>query len=158
DIYLGALLPVALLLLLYLAYVALVAWRAPGKCPPLPTDRAAGPHDLRRLGISILLPILLILAMLGLIVTGYAYTLEAAACGRAGTTLYAAVRGELDWARLGDAARSVMRLTAMVFLLLIGASTFSLVFRGFSGDLVLTRLLVGLPGGSSGAVVAVMAV
>jgi tripartite ATP-independent transporter DctM subunit len=157
DIYLGALLPVALLLGLYILYVVLVAWRAPGKCPPLAAD-PRGRADRRRLLLAIVLPILLIVLMLALIVTGYAYTVEAAACGAVGAALYAGLRGELSRARLGETVREVTSLTAMVFLLLIGASTFSLVFRGFSGDLVLTRLLLGLPGGTSGAVIAVMAV
>jgi TRAP-type mannitol/chloroaromatic compound transport system permease large subunit len=77
--------------------------------------------------------------------------------GAIGATLYAFARRQLNLSRLADTVRTVTKLTAMVFMLLLGATTFSLVFRGFGGDVYVTRLLTSLPGGTMGPVAAVMA-
>lgn len=157
DLYLGAIGPVGLLLGLYLLYVAAVAVLFPRACPPLPVHLQRRPA-LMRLLVVLVVPVGFIVAMLGSIITGYIYTVEAAAIGAVCATTYALLRGELNLERMAETVRSVAKLTAMVFLLLIGASTFSLVFRGFSGDVVVTWLLSGLPGGISGAVIVVMAI
>jgi len=107
--------------------------------------------------VTLFTPMLLIAAMLALIVSGLAYTVEAAACGAIAATLYTWLRGELNFVRLAETVRLVAKLTAMVFMLLIGASTFTLVFRGFEGNLLVARILGNVPGGTSGAVAAVMA-
>lgn len=157
HIYLGALLPVALLLVLYIAYVGLVAWRQPHRCPPvaLPAER---PLTARRIVIAIAVPVGLIVGMLGSIVTGWIYTVEAAATGALLVTLLAFVRGELTLERFADSLRTVMRLTAMVFALMIGALTFTLVFRGLEGDVTVARWLAMVPGGPAGATAAAMLV
>jgi TRAP-type mannitol/chloroaromatic compound transport system permease large subunit len=97
--------------------------------------------------VTLILPVTLIVAMLALIIIGFAYTVEAAAAGAVGATLFAVLRGELSLKRLDETMTTVIKLSAMVFMLLIGVSTFTLVFRGFSGDLFVTRLLAGVPGG-----------
>ena len=112
----------------YLAYVVFVAWRHPERCPSPPGAEAR--PNFRRLALTLFTPMALILFMLGLIISGLAYTVEAAATGAIGATIYAFVRRQLDWQRLTETVQQVARLTAMVFLLLIGATTFSLVFRG----------------------------
>lgn len=157
QIYLGAVVPAGLLLALYIAYVVAVAIFAPARCPPSAATLARKVSWVRLIG-TLFVPLGLILAMLAAIVTGLVYTVEAAAIGAVGATIYAFVRGQLDWSRLGETVRSVLKLTSMVFVLLMGATTFSLVFRGFGGDLLVTRLLTGLPGGTLGPVAAVMAV
>ena len=157
HIYLGALLPVGLLLILYIAYVALVAWWQPRRCPPvtLPAER---PLTIRRVVVAIAVPVGLIVGMLGAIVTGWVYTVEAAATGAILVTLLAFARGELTLERFADSLRTVMRLTAMVFALMIGALTFTLVFRGLDGDLTVARWLANVPGGPAGATAAAMVV
>src|SRR5207245_9070118 len=95
---------------------------------------------------------------LGSIVTGRVYTVEAAALGAIVATVYAWVRGELNWLRWAETVRMVMRLTGMMFLLLMGASTFTLVFRGLNGVASVHALLGMLPGGLTIAVPAVFAV
>ncbi len=157
DIYLGSLVPAAILLALYIAYVAGVAILSPERCPAPAAYRLRPPSPLA-LALRLFVPLALILAMLGSIISGLTYTVEAAASGAVGATIYAFIRGQLNLARLADTVRSVMRLTAMVFMLLIGATTFSLVFRGFEGDLFVARVLMTLPGGTLGPVAAVMAV
>jgi tripartite ATP-independent transporter DctM subunit len=157
DIYLGALGPAALVLGLGVAYVVVVAYFRPERCPPSPAV-LAHPPTLGALMFRLFLPLGLIVALLGAIITGLMYTVEAAASGAIGATFYALARRQLTLRRLTETVQSVMKLTAMVFMLLIGATTFSLVFRGFSGDVYVTHLLSSLPGGTIGPVAVVMAV
>jgi len=157
DIYLGALAPVGLLLCLYLAYVVLAAVLKPQLCPPPQAhlDRRSSPLHLL---LTIFVPMGLLALMLGLVISGLAYTVEAAATAGLVATLYAWLRRELNLTRLAETLHLVMKLTAMVFMLLMGASTFSLVFRGFSGDLFVAHLLSQVPGGVLGGTAVVMAI
>jgi tripartite ATP-independent transporter DctM subunit len=157
DIYLGALAPAVLVLGLGIAYVVLVAYFRPERCPPSAEVLAHSP-SFGSLIFRLFLPLGLMLALLGTIIAGLMYTVEAAASGAIGATLYALARRQLTPRRLAETVESVMKLTAMVFMLLIGATTFSLVFRGFSGDVYVTHLLTSLPGGTVGPVAVVMAV
>jgi tripartite ATP-independent transporter DctM subunit len=157
DLYLGALAPAALVLGLGVGYVALTAYLRPERCPPSP-EMLAHRASFGALIFRLFLPLGLIVALLGAIITGMMYTVEAAASGAIGATLYALARGELSLRRLAETVQAVMKLTAMVFMLLIGATTFSLVFRGFSGDVYVTHLLSSLPGGTIGPIAVVMAV
>ena len=75
-----------------------------------------------------------------------------------GALLLAILRRELDVERLRDIMRSTLRISSMVFLILIGASIFSLVFRGYGGDDGVHAMLDALPGGVVGAVIVVMLV
>lgn len=149
--------PVGLLLCCYLAYVIVVAIIAPQACPPRPVEQRQRP-TFKRLLIVLVAPVLLIVLMLASIVTGYIHTVEAAAIGAIAVTMLAMLRGELTLPRLAETVRQVTQLTAMVFTLLIGATTFTLVFRGLGGDASVTKLLGLVPGGFSGAVMAVLAV
>jgi len=110
---------------------------------------------LRRYKVTPITPVPLLLAS---IVTGTIYTVEAAALGAIVATVYAWARGELNWQRWAETVRMVMRLTGMMFLLLMGASTFTLVFRGLNGTQAVHGLLAMLPGGLNFAVFAVFAV
>ena len=96
-------------------------------------------------------PLLLIVAVLGSILAGLATPTEAASVGAVGSILLALSRRELDLQRLREVMRNTTRVTSMVFLILIGASIFSLVFRGFGGDDLVSEILTDLPGGVFGA-------
>ncbi len=137
--------------------MVLVAVAAPKRCPPAEAQLERRRSPLR-LFATILAPLTLLVTMLALIISGLAYTVEAAASGAVAATLYALARRELNLARLAETLRLVLKLTAMVFMLLMGASTFSLVFRGFSGDVFVAHLLSGVPGGVMGATATVMAI
>ena len=158
DLFVGAVIPGLALVLLYVLYLLFVARIKPEMVPPVPEEERAA--DLRALWmrvITVLLPpLLLIVAVLGSILGGLATPTEAASVGAIGAMLLAAQRGELNM----DALRVVMRqttiVTAMVFVIFIGASIFSLVFRGFGGDELVSGLLTSLPGGTVGAVFVVM--
>src|SRR6056297_2423820 len=107
---------------------------------------------------ALLPPLGLILAVLGSILAGIATPTEAAAVGAMGAMLLAIGRRQLDLPRLREIMEGTVRVSSMVFLILIGASVFSVVFRGYGGDDAMAEILSGLPGGVFGAVVVVMLV
>ncbi|HDN69528.1 MAG TPA: TRAP transporter large permease subunit, partial [Gammaproteobacteria bacterium] len=155
DQFSGALIPGLMLVTLYLLYLAFVAWTRPDAMPATTT---ASRRDglLQRIIVSLLPPLLLIVAVLGSILTGIATPTEAASVGAVGAILLALSQRQCTLAIMQDVVRSTTRISCMVFLILIGASVFSLVFRGFGGDEVVAELLHNLPGGKFGAMLAVM--
>lgn len=156
DLFTGALLPGILLVMLYLAYLAVVAWLRPAVMPPIDYKSNQDTSLAMRVVRGLLPPVALIFAVLGSILTGKATPTEAAAVGAAGAIILAALRGQCQPAILREVMAGTTRVTSMVFLILIGASVFSLVFRGLGGDDVVADLLNDLPGGKIGAMVAVM--
>ncbi len=157
DLFAGALLPGLLLVLLYVAYILAVALFRPQLMPA--HEQAAGERvSIVRVLRALAPPLVLILAVLGSILAGLATPTEAAGVGGMGALLLALLRRALDLARLRDIMRSTLRISSMVFLILIGASIFSLVFRGYGGDDGVRAVLEALPGGVIGAVVVVMLV
>ena len=161
DLFVGALIPGLLLVGLYVAYLIIVAIVRPAKLPALPESER---RELSRAGLGtrvvkvLLPPLLLIVAVLGSIIAGIATPTEAAAVGAAGSLVLAMVHRQLNLERLREVMRSTVRISSMVFLILLGASIFSLVFRGYGGDAAVRHLLEGLPGGVAGAVIVVMLV
>ena len=159
DLFAGALLPGLLLVALYAGYLALTAWLRPAAMPALDAEaRAAARGGRGSLLRGLLAPLLLIGTVLGSIMAGVATPTEAAGLGAAGAMLLAAARNALNLATLRETARNTARITSMVFLILVGASLFSLVFSAYGGDDAVRRLLQDLPGGKVGAVTLVMAV
>ncbi|MEA2093571.1 MAG: TRAP transporter large permease subunit, partial [Pseudomonadota bacterium] len=159
DLFTGALLPGLLLVSLYLLYLAYVAWSRPGAMPAPPAGSAGelqGLALLRRVVQVLLPPLLLIIAVLGSILAGVATPTEAASVGAMGALLLAVVQRRFNLALLREVMRGTTRITCMVFMILIGASVFSLVFRGYGGDDIVAGLLNSLPGGKIGAMLAVM--
>lgn len=155
DLFAGAVVPGLLLVVLYLIYAAWVAWRQPQRAPAL--DPSALPQRSgAQLLLAVIPPVLLIVCVLGSILFGYATPTEAAGVGAVGASLLALLRGQLDLDCLRHVSRETVMITAMVFAILVGASLFALVFRGFGGDDLVHDLLTGLPGGKWGAIVAVM--
>ncbi|MDD3608147.1 MAG: TRAP transporter large permease subunit [Halothiobacillaceae bacterium] len=159
DLFMGALIPGVLLVLLYLLYLALTAWRRPHALPAhVQEDGRLPPPSLARLLATLTPALSLILLVLGSIMLGIATPTEAAAVGSVGALLIAALKGRLTLDMLRDAARATVRMTSMVFMIFIGASLFSLVFRGFGGDEMVHEALHALPGGAFTAVLLVMLV
>ncbi len=160
ELFVGALLPGLLLVGLYIAYVLALAWLKPATMPALEAkELRESPAALAaRLLRALVMPLVLILAVLGSILAGYATPTEAAAVGAGGALSLALLRRSLDLPRLREIMRGTVRLSAMVFLILIGASVFSLVFRGLGGDDLMHELLGSLPGGVFGAMLVTMLV
>jgi tripartite ATP-independent transporter DctM subunit len=122
--------------------------------PPDP-QAARGIALLRRLAAVLVAPIALIVAVLGSILFGIATPTEAASIGAVGAILLAARKAPLG-PLLPPVAAKTTQITAMIFLILIGATMFSLVFRAFGGDDLINRSLSNLPGGPAGAILVVM--
>jgi tripartite ATP-independent transporter DctM subunit len=155
QIFVGVLVPVAILTCAYLAYAIGVALLAPQASPAIPTQQRRK-LGARRVLVSLVLPLGLIGLMLASILSGRLYTVEAAAIGAIAITVYTMFRRELTWQRLGETVREVMRLSAVVFTLMMGAMTFTLVFRIMGGDATVTKLLASVPGGLHGATLLVL--
>jgi tripartite ATP-independent transporter DctM subunit len=159
DLFVGALLPGLMLVLLYLLYIVLVAVFKPGSVPAMPVDEERQPGELLGKTLKVLVPpLLLIVAVLGSILGGLATPTEAASVGAIGAILLALSQRQLNLNTLKEVVTGTTKVTSMVFMIFIGASLFSLVFRGFGGDEVVTDLLTDLPGGVIGAMVVVMLV
>lgn len=160
DLFAGALIPGLLLVILYGLYVFLTALLKPGHAPAVSSDSVHDRDQMATLAVTLLKgllpPILLIIAVLGSILTGIATPTEAASVGAVGATLLALVKRQLGIRVLHDVSRETMRITSMVYLILIGATIFSSVFRGFGGDLLVEDFLGNLPGGVFAAMLLVM--
>jgi len=158
DLFMGALIPGLLLVGLYLVYLLFTAWRSPERVPGLSEVELSERPDAIKIAGSLLPPLALIVAVLGSIMGGIATPTEAAGVGAIGAALIAAVKGKLNLRVLMDAGKTTVRMTSMVFLIFIGASIFSLIFRGFGGDEMVHNALSSLPGGTMTAIFIVMLV
>ena len=158
DLFAGAIIPGLVLVLLYLLYLIGIAIFFPQKSPAIAPDPAAprGFALARRLIAVLIAPIALILAVLGSILGGVATPTEAASVGAVGAILLAMLRSGATGLLMPVMVRTT-QITSMIFVILIGATLFSLVFRGLGGDVMVERALTNLPGGVAGATLAVMA-
>jgi len=158
DLFAGAIVPGLVLVLLYILYLIGVAAFFPDKSPAIKPDVGTprGFALARRLVAVLIAPILLILAVLGSILGGMATPTEAAAVGAVGSMLLAARTTGIAGLLMPVTARTA-QITSMIFLILIGATLFSLVFRGLGGDALVERSLTSLPGGAGAATLVVMA-
>jgi tripartite ATP-independent transporter DctM subunit len=157
DLFAGALLPGLLLVLLYVLYIIFVAFFRPEVMPAYDRGEADQVTIVQVLR-ALTPPLALIFAVLGSILAGLATPTEAAGVGAMGAIFLAILRREMRLDRLQEIMQSTLKISSMVFLILIGASVFSLVFRGYGGDDAVRAILESLPGGVVGAVVAVMLV
>ena len=155
DLFVGALVPGLALVGLYVVYLAGLAFVRPATMPAHPgaATETAGVGEVL---LALLPPLMLILAVLGSIMAGLATPTEAAGVGAVGALLLALAKRQFSAARLIEVMHSTVRVSSMVFLILIGASVFSLVFRGYGGDSLVHELLLSLPGGVVGAMLTVM--
>jgi TRAP-type mannitol/chloroaromatic compound transport system permease large subunit len=224
DLFAGALLPGLILVALYAIYISITAYLKPAMAPAQDWPEGVSPWMfIRKTMVAMLPPILLIIAVLGSILSGYATPTRGAALGALGAILLAAYRTaptaigrraalfaaiglmllvvvdltgvdmrfeQSNWTgieriavsfalllaglaiigtslsilpliknkQLGDVSRTTMHITSMVFVILIGATVFTLIFRGFGGDELVGRLLEAAPGGKWGALALVMVV
>lgn len=163
DLFMGALIPGLLLIVLYIIYLLCVAWLRPELAPPV--DRQALIKELNHQGSlwpmlikGLIPPVLLIVAVLGSILGGFATPTEASAVGAFGALLLALAKRRLTFSVLKDVVRTTTHITSMVFLILIGAALFSLVFRAYGGEELVTALFDALPGGVISATLIVMLV
>ncbi|MEZ5977761.1 MAG: TRAP transporter large permease subunit [Planctomycetota bacterium] len=160
DLFRGSLVPGLLLACCYAVYVLVVARVRPECAPALPPEEL--PESKRALlghALKVMVPpLVLIVLVLGSIFAGLASPTEAGALGSVGALGLAAVGRRLTWKVLSDTAHETAKLTAMVVMLLVGATLFTLVFRGLHGDVWIHDLLTSLPGERVGLLVVSMLV
>lgn len=157
DLFAGAVIPGLLLVALYLSYLLFIAWSKPQAMPTISQRADIDPViQVKRVLRALIPPLLLIIVVLGSIAKGVATPTEAASVGAVGAFLLALFNGRLDLNCLRDVVRRSARITCMVFMIFIGASIFSLVFRGYEGDVAVHALLTQLPGGVIAAMSIVM--
>ena len=155
DLFAGALIPGLLLVFLYVLYILVLAFFKPNVMPAH-SNEFEEKISIIRVIRALFPPLFLIFGVLGSILGGYATPTEAAGVGSTGALLIAMIHRQLNLERLLEIMRYTLRISSMVFLILIGASIFSLVFRGYGGDDSVQALLESIPGGVIGAVLAVM--
>ena len=156
DLFVGAIIPGLILVASYLFYVVVTSFLNPGSMPSQAEQSAAIKTNFTTLFTVLLPPLFLILAVLGSIIFGLATITEAAGVGAAGAILLAYSKDALDWKSLKSVSEDTAKLTTMVFMILIGASVFSLVFRGYEGDELVQSYLTAVPGGTFGIILVVM--
>ena len=157
DLFAGALIPGLILVMMYIIYLSVIAWLNPKSMPASEATNARSKSWIRLL-TALMPPLILIISVLGSILGGLATPTEAASVGAVGASILAAAKKSFNYKILRKVTLSTMEVTSMVFMILIGASLFSLVFRGFGGDELIADLLSSLPGGAIGAMIAVMLV
>jgi len=158
DLFAGALLPGVLLVGLYLAWTIFKAFTDPESCPATPVPADEKKKLIGEVFTALLPPLLLIMAVLGSILGGIATPTEAASVGAVGAMVLAALRWRLSFTMMREAVISTATITCMVFIILFGASVFSIVFRLMGGDNLVHEFLSNLPGGTLMAVAVVMAI
>ena len=156
DLFMGALIPGIILVFCYALYVIIRAYLSPQMAPSQKTEIIKGRWKIML--TSLLPPFVLISSVLGSILLGIATPTEAAGVGALGAILLAVSKKSLNRKNLTEAVETTTEITAMVFMILLGSSIFSLVFRGFGGDDLITGIFTELPGGAFGAVLLVMVI
>ncbi|MDG5501466.1 TRAP transporter large permease subunit [Marinobacter sp. BGYM27] len=158
DLFVGALIPGLLLVLLYIIYIIAVAYIHPNSAPnDNRTDEEKRDRDLN-IWRDLTPPLILIVAVLGSILSGIATPTEAAGVGALGASILAAIKRQMSVEIMRNVCQQTTRVTCMVFLILIGAAIFSLVFRGYGGDILIHDIFTNMPGGAVGAMIVVMIV
>ena len=155
DLFLGAVIPGALLGGLYITYILVYGFLKPEHAPATKRE----PIDLKvvwELFMAIVPAAFLILAVLGSIFFGLATPTEAAGVGAAGALLLAALNRALNMSVLREVLFETTRTTAFIFAVLLGATAYSLVLRGLGGDELIERALLGLPFGPSGIIISIL--
>ncbi|WP_319420785.1 TRAP transporter large permease [Pleurocapsa sp. FMAR1] len=151
DLFLGALIPGLMLSGSYMVYILVLAIFQPQKVPALPLDSNLQGKDLGKKVIkAVIPPLLLIFAVLGSIFFGLATPTEAGAVGAVGACLLAALNKRFTAKLIRDSAHSTAVITALVMMILICSSLFSLVFDALGGKIWITGILTNLPGGYLG--------
>ncbi|HEX7004061.1 MAG TPA: TRAP transporter large permease subunit [Trueperaceae bacterium] len=152
ELFLGALIPGFVLAGSFVVFVAIAAWARPNIAPALPAEarNLSGRALTVRVLVSLIPPLFLILVVLGTIFTGIATPTEAGAMGAVGAMLLAIINRRLTLSNLTDTMDQTVKLTSMVFIILVGATAFSMVFTALHGDRLVEEFLVNLPGGQWG--------
>ena len=152
SLFVGSLLPGLMLAGMYALYAISVAILKPSAAPALPPEER--PKDLplllRRIVLVMIPPLALIMVVLGSIFAGVATPTEAGAFGAVGAILLSVFSGRFKFRQITDSLDVTVKLSSMVLFILVGSRFFSLVFRGFDGDVWVDSFLTSIPGGQLG--------
>jgi tripartite ATP-independent transporter DctM subunit len=157
NLFAGAFIPGLILVALYMLWVVWKAFRHPESCPALEVTAEERRNLGRDVAVTMIPTLALIVAVLGSILAGIATPTESASVGAVGAILLAAARRRLTLANLRSVMESTAVTTSMIFVILLGASIFGLVFRMMGGDKLVEDFMTQLPGGRTGAIIFVMA-
>lgn len=153
DLFVGAIIPGLILVFCYALYWFYIVIFKPEKAPAM---EVIDKRSVGQILLSLLPTLFLIFIVLGSIITGVASPTEAASVGAVGALILGLVKKQIDWQAIMEVAKETVIVTSMVFMILIGAAIFSLVFKGFHGDELIHNLLTNLPGGKYTALLLVM--
>ncbi len=147
DMFMGAVIPGFLLVVLYILWLLIYSRFRPQAAPPMPLAErqvffSGGRNMLRRILMAFVMPFFLVLAVLGSIFAGIASPTEAAAVGAMGATMLTIFQKRFSYQTLKEVMQETTHLTTMVFTILVGATAFGLVFRGMNGDTILTEWIL----------------
>ena len=159
ELFVGAVIPSLTLVLLYIVYVLIISNLKPELAPLIPQeelDKISKKELYRRVFKVMLPPLVLMLAVLGSIFAGIASPTEAASVGSVGATLLTVAFKKFNKKTFKEVMNTTAQLTSMVFIILIGATTLGLVFRGLDGDALIKTLIDALPFGKWGILFIVM--
>lgn len=161
DLFIGAVIPGMILVVLYMIYIFIISTIKPEWAPPIPQKELDGISTRQlymRVIKALIPPITLMVAVLGSIFAGIASPTEAASVGAVGATILTAIHKRFNMQVLKDVMEATTNLTCMVFIILIGATTLGLVFRGLDGDTLIRNLILSLPFGKWGILFIVMSI
>jgi tripartite ATP-independent transporter DctM subunit len=143
DLFKGAIMPSLVLISAYILYVLFISYFDKDATPLVKTQKSF--KQYLRVFKAILAPILLMIIVLGSILTGIATPTESASIGAIGSLVLAIFYGRFNWLMLKESSLETIKVTAMVFAILIGATAFSLVFTNSGGDILIEEFIMGLP-------------
>lgn len=146
DLFKAAMIPGLVLIGFYLLYVVVYTTLNPLAAPPVPCSEERKTQQIIQALANIIPPLALIVIVLGSILSGVATPTESSALGVIGAMLLAKYYGQLTWCVVTDAGKETVKVTSMVFAVLIGATAFSMVFTYSGGDTIVESYLSTLPG------------
>ncbi len=161
DLFIGAVIPGFILVFLYMFYVFIIANIKPEWAPPIDQkilDQISRQELMGKVFKALIPPLILMFAVLGSIFAGIASPTEAASVGAVGATILTMFHGRFNYQIMKDVMDMTVRLTCMVFIILVGATTLGLVFRGLNGDVLVRELITSLPFGKWGILFIVMSI
>jgi tripartite ATP-independent transporter DctM subunit len=160
DLFKAAVAPGVVLIGVYVAYILIKAYLSPEAAPALPVDENKGSRQQQVFQAikAVLPPLILILVVLGSIFAGIATPTESSALGGVGALVLAMMYRQLNWKLVYESASETVKITAMVFAILLGATAFSMAFTYTGGDAIIEEVLLGLPGEQMGFLILSMLV
>lgn len=160
DLFKAAVGPGLVLVVAYVLYILIFTSINKEAAPAIPIDENAGTktQQYAQAIIAIIPPLLLMLVVLGSIFTGIATPTESSALGGIGAIVLALLYRQFSWKMLFDSSLETIKITAMVFAILLGATAFSMAFTYTGGDVIIEDALLGLPGDKLGFLILSMLV